>query len=140
MRVYGILSDQSEKLDCKISRILSEYFISLPKDASELLASLEYLDSSHRRLFLSFESDSKAAPENEKILTRALAYFIYRHCSTAKDSIEFRAALGFSLFCERLLCSIADKNTDIFESARIISEEIEYSEDNTEAIKTEFLF
>ena len=30
--------------------------------------------------------------------------------------------------------------SNAFESARIISEELEYSEDNTESIKTEFLF
>lgn len=138
--LFGILSDISVPLCEKISRITSEYSISLPENAEELLSSLEYLDPSHLKLFLKFDPNAKATAENEKILTRALAYFIYRHCTSSEDESEFRAALGFSLFCEKLLCSIAGTNTDIFDSARIISEEIEYSEDNTEAVKTEFLF
>ena len=51
---------------------------------------------------------------------------------------EFVASLGFSMLCERLLASLVSCNTDdIAELARIISEEIEYSEDNTERIKEE---
>ena len=59
--------------------------------------------------------------------------------TSAADEYELRAALGFSLFCERLLASCA-ADIDVLTAARIISEEIEYSEDNTDAIKSEFLF
>ena len=58
---------------------------------------------------------------------------------------EFREAVGFSLFCERLLASATkaerEQNiSDFIRLARIISEEIEYSEENTEAIRLEFSF
>ena len=51
--------------------------------------------------------------------------------------------MGLSLFCERLLASIAKAEgiqniTAFIRLARIVSEEIEYSEDNTEAIRFEF--
>ena len=53
--------------------------------------------------------------------------------------------MGFSLFCERLLASAAKAEraqniSDFIRLARIISEEIEYSEENTEAIRLEFSF
>ena len=75
----------------------------------------------------------------EKMLERALAYFIYRHCTEAWDMYEFCAALGFCLVCERLLASLIESGIDPFEAARILSEEIEYSEDNTECIKRKFV-
>ena len=81
----------------------------------------------------------------EKILERALAYFIFRHCFGALDEEDFVSSLGFSLFCERLLASViktenADNFEDIVRLARTVSEEIEYSDENTEAIKLEFMF
>ena len=95
------------------------------------LEKLEYLDRSHKELFLN-GSFKELTPDREKYLERALAYFVYRHCTEVEDYNGFRASLGFCLFCQRLIASI---DGDIFEAARIVSEEIEYSEDNTEKIK-----
>ena len=105
----------------------------------EIIGSLEYLDGKHRELFLGYSSENNPVGSSEEKLERALAYFIYRHCSPAWDEEEFRASLGFSLFCERLLASVSDGDADIPECARIISEEIEYSEENTERIKEIFI-
>ena len=79
----------------------------------------------------------------EKKLERALAYFVFRHCSAAETREEFCASLGFCLFCERLLASAAafwdmTDGESFADLARIVSEEIEYSEDNTEEIKFRF--
>ena len=54
------------------------------------------------------------------------------------DENDFLASLGFCLFCERLLASAVKKGGDVYDLARIISEEIEYSEDNTETVKEAF--
>ena len=75
----------------------------------------------------------------ERQAERALAYFIFRHCSEVFDADEYSAALGFCLFCEKLLASLivsenAENEGDVIELARILSEEIEYSEENTEAL------
>ena len=56
-----------------------------------------------------------------------------------------RYKFGLSLFCERLLASVikaerAQEKEDVCRLARIISEEIEYSEENIEAIRLEFSF
>lgn len=142
-KVYAILSDRDIPYAERL-RIISEKYDSSPEKLTddewkEIISDLEYLDESHRELFSDYASRTKTPAEIEKELERALAYFIYRHASAAENEEEFRAALGFSLFCERLLVSISTKAT-ILDCARILSEEIEYSEENTDAIKMEFLF
>lgn len=142
-KVYEILSDRDIPYAERI-RIIAEKYDSSPEKLSDeewkkIISDLEYLDESHRELFSDYSSRTETPTEIEKELERALAYFIYRHASAAENEEEFRAALGFSLFCERLLASIATKAT-ILDCARILSEEIEYSEDNTDTIKTEFWF
>lgn len=141
--IYSILSDSALSYPEKLCKIYAEYDISpeIRSDGEwrELLSSLEYLEEDHRELFAKYSSEITLSPELEAQHERALAYFIYRHCSPACDEDDFRAALGFSLFCERLLASIADEN-NITDAARILSEEIEYSEENTEAVRLEFAF
>lgn len=146
--VYDILSDNSIPYTEKLAEIHNLYGVRPDMLTDEvwrdLLASLEYLDESHRELFVHYSSDMFTLAKWEKPLTRALAYFIYRHGSDARNIQEYREAMGFSLFCERLLASAAKAEcvqniSDFIRLAQIISEEIEYSEDNTEAIRFEFL-
>ena len=141
--ICSILSDPALTYSEKLGKISAEYDVSpsIRSDGEwcELLASLEYLDESHKGMFASYSSDAEISSGLEKMLVRALAYFIYRHCSPAIDEDDFRASLGFCLFCERLLASIATEE-NIFDRARILSEELEYSEENTEAVKLEFAF
>ncbi len=142
-KVYEILSDRNIPYAERL-RIISEKYDSSPEKLAdeewrEIINDLEYLNEADRELFWSYSSKIEPPAEIEPELERALAYFIYRHASAAENEEDFRAAVGFSLFCERLLASIATKAT-ILDCARILSEEIEYSEDNTDAIKTEFWF
>ena len=144
--IFAILAGSSLSLKEKLSAIEEKYAVS-PESISDgdwlsRISSLEYLEDGHRKLFSSYSSGSEVAKDAENTLCRALAYFIFRHCSKAYDLDEFRASLGLSLFLERLLASISVGLgfDEICERARIISEELEYSEDNTEAIKTEFYF
>ena len=95
-------------------------------------------------LFCCYSSDLKCAEEHASILSRALAYFIFRHCSQTCDAEDFLASLGFCLFCERLLASLltehpTDRTDALIDAARILSEELEYSVENTERIKEMFL-
>ena len=141
-KLYAILSDRNIAYSERIDSIASAY--SLPSEISaeyrrEILSSLEYLEEEHEKLFLD-APESAFINKNDAVFERALAYFIFRHCSAVHDEFEFRAALGFSLFCENLLRALARRDQEVFDLARIISEELEYSEDNTESIKTEFMF
>ena len=146
-KLYSIISDRSVPYRNRLDAAYREFGVSpnVLDDGSwrELLDRLEYLEPSRRELFSSVYSSNTDSPaESEKALERALAYFAYRHLSGAEDEGDGRMALGFSFFCERLLASLvkSDPQRDITEYARILSEELEYSPDNTEAVKLEFLF
>ena len=144
--IFNILADKSLSRPEKLATIEEKYTVSPSKFTDgnwiELLSSLEYLNEGHKEIFACYSSGTSSPAALDKPLERALAYFIFRHCSKAYDLDEFRASLGFSLFCERLLASVCHLQSPdfILDAARMISEELEYSEDNTEAIKTEFYF
>lgn len=139
-RVYDILREDTLDYQARIEKISATYGISMLEDGEALaiIGELEYLDEAHRELFLNYSSERRANGK-EDYLERALAYFIYRHCTEAYDEEDFRARLAFCLFCERLLSSLivsqgAKTPNDIVFLASIISEEIEYSEENTERL------
>ena len=144
--IYATLSDGALPLGERIARLERAYGVT-PRELSDeawraLLARLEYLNGEHRALFARYADDAPVLTQNEPLLTRALAYFVFRHVSDATDEGEACAALGFSLFATRLLSAIAGECTDadeVIQAARIISEELEYSEENTEEIKWVFL-
>ncbi|MBQ8310697.1 MAG: flagellin lysine-N-methylase [Clostridia bacterium] len=142
--IYALLSDASRPYSERLHSLYDTYGISPTIHSDEewrkTFASLEYLDDSHRAMFSSYTSTLSAPIESAQTLERALAYFIFRHCSDVCDKEDFLAALGFCLLCERLLATLASVygTENIITVARIVSEELEYSEDNTEAIKWEF--
>ena len=64
-----------------------------------------------------------------------MAYLVYRHCTEALDEEDFCERLAFCLFCERLLAALicteaAESLQQIATIASILSEEIEYSDEN----------
>ena len=139
--LYAVLFEKDVPYSERLEKIYEVYGVS-PKNMGddewrELISSFEYLNESHRELFCAYSSE--VSDENAEILARALAYFVFRHCTEAEDIEEYRASLGFCLFCERLLASLARAGADVFDAARVISEELEYSEDNTEAVRSMFL-
>lgn len=138
-KIYEILHDKNMCYTERLRAVSKEYGVSIDalsdSDWQKILCELEYLDDSHKNLFSSFSVDTPYESAQEQLSERALAYFIYRHCTEAWDLYEFRVSLGFCLFCERLLRSLAGTENDFYDIARIVWEEIEYSEDNTEYIK-----
>ena len=144
--VYDILSDDAFSYNEKISLIEKNFKVT-PKILSdevwrEVIDSLEYLDERHRELFFKYSSEISVEKNMEKKLERALAYFVYRHCLGAYDVEEFLVSLGFSLFLANLFASIIDENSekdDIIRFARIVSEEIEYSQENIDTVKFEIM-
>lgn len=137
--VFGILKDENLSYDEKIRRIKEKYSLEKPIHTSdewrEILLELEYLDESHRGIFI----PKQGREEYDKVYERFLAYLVFRHLSVAENYENLRARLGFCL----LLCSIlegykASDFSDLCDFARTISEEIEYSEDNTAELIFEF--
>lgn len=144
-KIFSILSNGSLSFSEKLLVAASEHGLDLDARTDgqwrEIISSLEYLDEARRELFLCYSSHPQPPKSLEKPLERALAYFVYRHCSSAENKADFRASLGFCLVLTALLASLVSGTTgEITELARIVSEEIEYSEDNVELIKQEFWF
>ena len=138
--IYVILSDRSFSYSARLERIYQGYSVAVGDDELWLdaLQSLEYLDTNHKELFMNYSS-ARRADWCDDVLERFLAYFIYRHCAEAFDEEDFCDRLSFCLFCERLFASLIcseriDSPEEILRLASAISEEIEYSEDNTVAL------
>lgn len=136
-KIYGILGDKTCDYATRLEKIQRFYAITSHEDSRwlALLDTMEYLNAAHKDLLMNYSS--KRRPEGkEDYLERFLAYLIYRHCTEALDEEDLCARLSFCLFCERLLASLIDSQKaeslqEIAALASIISEEIEYSDDNT---------
>lgn len=145
--LFGILFDEARPYGERLARIYEVRGVSPTQDTDALwrarIEALEYLDPAHRALFSVYSSALYECEAHSDVLARALAYFVFRHCAEVYDESELSLALGFCLFCERLLASLLRTSggsfEDAVECARILSEEIEYSEENTEAIKNCFM-
>ena len=138
--IYETLRDRNVAYELRLERIYRGYAIDVGEDSYwiNILKNLEYLDVTHKELFMSYSS-SRRPDECKEYLERFLAYLIYRHSTEANDREDFCARLSFCLFCERLLasliCSEGVKAKEEIEGlSSIISEELEYSEDNTYAL------
>lgn len=133
--IFKILKDNSFQIDGKIDKI-SDYFNINQNNLNlfDLISSFEYLNEEDKLLF----SKVKFIIWNVSLsteLTRTLAYYVYRHCSEACDLDEFISSLSFAIFCTGLISTLSN-NENIFDIARIVSEEIEYSQDNMDKIKS----
>lgn len=143
-KIYAVLSDLSISYSDRLLDICRRYGIDLLSDAEgrKIISSLEYLDTESEGIFSAYRCD--AIPKCEKFCERALAYFIYRHTGEADSLSDFKMGLGLALFLERLFASLlfADGSSELssaVEFLRRVSEEIEYSEENIEIIKNEYL-
>ena len=139
-RILTILGEGEGGYAERLSRLCREYSVDAGDDGEwlDILDSLEYLDAEHKKLFMSYSS-SRRPTEMDEYLERAMAYFIYRHCTEAEDGADLCDRLSFCLFCERLLASListegASSLCDVAILASIISEELEYSDENTTSL------
>jgi len=139
-RIYEILRNTESDYADRLDQIYRTYGIAVGEDRRylEILSAQEYLDDDHKTMFMTYSSARRPEGKDE-YLERFLAYLIYRHCTEAVDAEDFGTRLAFCLFCERLLASLIDTEgaeslQDVATLARTVSEEIEYSEDNTWAL------
>jgi lysine-N-methylase len=138
--IYRILQDRSRVYSDRLDGICAMFSMRKPDDGAILGAidALEYLDESHRALFKKYSS-ARCPEEYDEYRERLFAYYVYRHCTEASDHEDFLSRLSLCLFCEHLFASLictekANGLDEIAALARIISEEIEYSDENTAAL------
>ena len=151
--VIATLSEGSKGLTERINTVAEQYGIepyARPlSEWCELFLGLDIMDDSFNSLIgdirnLNFNEASNFLPEIITPLERLLIYFAYRHLSPAEDGEDFSARLGLVFVSFRMTSAAAVARgvkdvRGLAEIARIYSAEIEYCEENTEAIIGEFV-
>ena len=138
--IYRILSDRSIRYDARIAQIREKHAIPEVIHTKEEWQAefdyLEFLNESHRELIGVGERIS--GETGALYLERFLAYLVFRHVSTAEHPGEVKARVAFCLLLaeilENYIATHDYSECEIIDAARIISEEIEYSEDNTNSL------
>lgn len=142
--IYSVLANKGISYRAKLAKIKERYSLSDSLFECEhwnnMLSELEYLDEAHRELIS--VGEECGAEELYPYFERFFAYLVFRHLSVAESYDGLRARLGFCillLFVLENATSVCDSSFEsICEAARVISEEIEYSEDNTADLIFEF--
>lgn len=142
--IYSILSDRGVPLNTRIDKIKHIYGLSglsfTHEQNNEMLSELEYLNIGNEGRLRVGRLDERE--ENQPLYERFFAYLLLRHLSISESYENLRARLCFCLLLLSVLENLsAEENADpvgIADLARMISEEIEYSEDNTASLIFEY--
>lgn len=141
--IYSLLKNNSLGYPEKLDKIRATYNLSnnmySADEWNRVLSELEYLDENHREMLCI--GKTCRSEKGHRILERFLAYLLFRHLSVAESEHNLRARLGFCLLLTGILENYMANEEDfsaVTDFARIISEEIEYSEDNTQSLIFEF--
>ena len=142
--IYSILSDRNASYHARVDKICE--MLAIPEridticEWGKLFSELELLDNSHRDIIS--VGGRINGEKYSSYLERFLAYLIFRHVSVADSYDNLRARVGFSILLAKMLENRVAQHSlnesEIIDTARIISEEVEYSEDNTAFIVFEF--
>ena len=138
--LYADLRTNEMPLAERLAKIEAEYGlgVTLTRDAHRsLFEGLEYLNEAHRALLVeAYCADFAPTGARSDACERFFAYLVFRHASAAADLAEFAVAVSFATALTRLFYALASTGDEPYaEYARVISEELEYSEDNTAAIR-----
>jgi hypothetical protein len=138
--IYAALRETRLPLAVRFAEIEKSYGLGAvlsPTAHRVLFEGLEYLDDSHRALFAD-ACCADLAPTGAfgDACERFFAYLIFRHASPAETEATFAAAVSMAGLLTRLFYALMSAGELAPEEcARILSEELEYSEENTAAIR-----
>ncbi len=148
--VFVILQDRSKPLAERVQKLCENFQFSFPKKSygewAEIFLGLEHLESQwcERLEELShLENLSPLGAEWDIPMEQLLCYFIYRHFSGALEDGRYQERILFSvlgafmvytLSCVVKITQEEFSMEQLVEIARLYSSEIEYSEENTEAL------
>ena len=135
--LYEVLRDGEIAYEDRLREITVRFGVSSGGvDMQALCAELEYLYAEHRSLFEGFGETHPLSAQEAVACERFFAYLIYRHASTAESAYDFRLSVGVALVLERILrVLLCAHRLPPIEAVRILSEEIEYCEENVALIR-----
>ena len=93
---------------------------------------LEVLDVSWKKRLSSYTENAYVA--SDIMQEQLICYFLYRHLADGIDDGSLPARVAFALHAAQLICMLAESEEDLFDTARMYSAEIEYSEENLEKV------
>ena len=142
--------DRTLSIDARIARLCEMEALQLPacgwSDWAQLYLNLERLDPVWEKELTLLGSEKAAVPPADEALQIAmeqlLVYLLYRHIAAAEDPDELRPRLAFCLLSTQLLTRLAVLHKaeaaftidDFCELSRMYSSEIEYSQENMDAL------
>ena len=138
--IYSVLKDRERPLSERMIRIRRKY--SLPEElfseesVRRRLSDLEYMREEDRE---TLALGSYIGTFGDSLYSeRFFAYLVYRHLSGACSFENLRARLCLCIMLSMVFESILTIKLDKIVAARLISEEIEYSEDNIDSLIFDF--
>ncbi len=144
--IYDEIQDRTKHVSVRIREIAERWEVFLPDwepcQWGKFLEGLERLDTAWEKQLDTLKGlhtfESKVWSEEwELAWEQLLLYFVYRHLSESIYDGRFRERLGFCLLSVLILqglCQPEDSLDTLVELARQYSAEIEYSDENMEAI------
>ena len=103
---------------------------------TEILLRLEQMDPAWGELLRRTAEQEQCAAISDTAEEQLLVYFLFRHLPDAVDLDDLYARAAFAVVSTQIIAGLAARlpETDLREIARLYSSEIEYSEENTEAL------
>lgn len=120
--------------------------MALAQEGGRVAVLPEKSEEEWRAVFLSLERMDEAwtarlqrpwqtpPPELHKPLERLLLYFLYRHLPGAENERELSARAAFAQLCCQLAGALSRDFADLLETVRLLSAEIEYSDENVDIL------
>ena len=146
-QAIAIVQDRALPLARRLDAMLEAWDVQLPAYSwaqwARVLLSLERLDSAWEVQLLALCRAGEPAalpPHLQTPLEQLAVYLLYRHLPAARSEADLAARLAFAALLTRLVARLCQLHPggctlpDVVELARLCSSEIEYSEDNTEAL------
>ncbi len=134
--LYAALRDAAVPFALRLAEIECAYGLGVMPALAALFEDLEYLNERNRARF-SRAVDVEFAPEGALATAceRFFAYLVFRHASPAQSEREFACAVSLAACLTHLLYGLTSAGEEsVVMCARVISEELEYSEENTAAL------
>lgn len=149
-KIFNIVQDRTYAVKARISRLLSEFKITLPnkttKEWTDIFLSLERLDKAWDELLLNAEDSCEflfSRPEFELPTEQLLVYFLYRHLADCMYDGKASERILFSVLSLMMISLTSSayfklhkhfEMEDLIEVSRMYSSEIEYSEENINSL------
>lgn len=144
-QLFTIAQDREFTVEERLENLLDFCGIDLPEKSfsewAEIFLSLERLDEVWTdKLNLLKEAETYAIPSSLEIpFEQLLIYLLYRHIPSALDDGDIASKIGFAVLSVRIIAAILSREEKqdfdtLKELCRLYSSEIEYSDENLNAI------